>query len=140
MMNYKVVEELNDKQLDDLHRLFKNEWWTTTRQPTEIKRMVDNSSLVIGLINNETEELIGFARVITDTIYRAFIFDVIANENYRNNGIGTALMNSILEHPLVRDVDRVELYCPDRLVPYYEKVGFSTNVNGSNLMRYNKAK
>lgn len=139
-MNYKVVEELNDKQLNDLLRLFENEWWTKARQPSEIRRMIDNSSLVIGLINDETDELIGFARVLTDTIYRAVIFDVIANENFRNNGIGKLLMNSILKHPLVRDVDRVELYCPDRLVPYYKKFGFSTDVNGSNLMRYKKTK
>lgn len=137
-MNYSIVEKLNENQLNELHSLFKNEWWTQHRQLSEIRRMVDNSSVVIGLIHNETEELVGFARVITDTLYRAFIFDVITKETYRNSGIGSILMNSILEHPLVREVDRVELYCPDRLVGYYEKFGFSTDVNGSNLMRLKK--
>lgn len=138
MMNYRIVEKLNDKQLNELHSLFKNEWWTQHRELSEIRRMVDNSSVVVGLINNETDELIGFARVITDTLYRAFIFDVMTKESLRNNGIGTILMNYILEHPLIQDVDRVELYCPDRLVGYYEKFGFSTDVNGSNLMRLKK--
>ncbi|WP_231607388.1 GNAT family N-acetyltransferase [Fictibacillus sp. 18YEL24] len=137
-MNFTVVEELNDNQLEELHSLFKNEWWTQNRQPSEIKQMVNNSGVVIGLINDESKELVGFARVITDTLYRAFIFDVIAKESYRNSGIGTILMNNILSHPLVKDVDRVELYCPDRLISYYEKFGFSTDVNGSNLMRYKK--
>jgi predicted GNAT family N-acyltransferase len=136
--DYKVIEEFNENQLEELHSLFQNEWWTQKRQLSEIRRLLDNSSVVIGLVNDKTGELIGFARVISDTLYRAFIFDVIAKENYRNNGIGTILMNSILEHPLVREVERVELYCPDRLVPYYEKFGFSTDVNGSNLMRYKK--
>lgn len=134
-MKYKVIEEFSESQIIELHSLFKNEWWTQNRQLPEIKKMLDNSSVVIGLIHVETEELIGFARVITDSVYRAFIFDVMTKENFRNDGIGTILINSILEHPLVRDVDRVELYCPDRLVGYYEKFGFSTDVNGSNLMR-----
>lgn len=134
-MTYKVIEKLNEKQVDHLLALFKNEWWTRNRQTIDIKKMLENSNVVIGLIHEETEELIGFARVITDTVYRAFIFDVIAKEEYRNSGIGKILMDSILNHPLVRDVDRVELYCPDRLVSYYEKWGFSTDVNGSNLMR-----
>ncbi|MER2261498.1 MAG: GNAT family N-acetyltransferase [Psychrobacillus sp.] len=138
MDDFKVIEEFNENQLEELHSLFKNEWWTQKRQLSEIRKLLDNSSVVIGLVNDKTEELIGFARVISDTLYRAFIFDVIAKENYRNNGIGTILMNSILEHPQVRDVERVELYCPDRLVPYYEKFGFSTDVNGSNLMRNKK--
>ena len=90
------------------------------------------------MVNDKTGELIGFARVISDTLYRAFIFDVIAKENYRNNGLGTILMNSILEQPQVRDVERVELYSPDRLVPYYEKFGSSSDVNGSNLMKNKK--
>ncbi|WP_313892244.1 GNAT family N-acetyltransferase [Psychrobacillus sp.] len=138
-MNYKVIEELNESQLIELHSLFKNEWWTQIREIPDIRKMVDNSTVVIGLVHVETEELIGFARVITDTIYRAFIFDVMTKENFRNGGIGTILMNSILEHPLVRDVDRVELYCLDSLVEYYEKFGFSTDLNGSNLMRLNKS-
>lgn len=134
-MTYKVIEKLNEKQVDHLLALFKNEWWTRNRQTIDIKKMLENSNVVIGLIHEETEELIGFTRVITDTVYRAFIFDVIAKEEYRNSGIGKILMDAILNHPLVRDVDRVELYCPDRLVSYYEKWGFSTDVNGSNLMR-----
>ncbi|MFF2753126.1 GNAT family N-acetyltransferase [Psychrobacillus sp. NPDC058041] len=133
-----IIDEFNDNQLQDLHSLFKNEWWTKERELTEIRKMVENSAVVVGLVDNDTEELIGFARAITDTLYRAFIFDVIAKENSRNSGIGTILMNSILEHPLVREVDRVELYCPERLVGYYEKFGFSTDVNGSNLMRLKK--
>ncbi|MEI4770839.1 GNAT family N-acetyltransferase [Psychrobacillus sp. FJAT-51614] len=134
-MKYKVIEKLNDNQLNNLLALFKNEWWTQNRQLSDIKQMVENSNVVIGFINEETDELVGFARVITDTIYRAFIFDVIAKEEHRERGIGKILMNTILTHSLVKDVERVELYCPDRLVPYYEKWGFSTDVNGSNLMR-----
>lgn len=137
MDNFKVIEKLDENQIKELHSLFKNEWWTKKRQITETRKLLENSSVVIGLIHVKSGELIGFARVISDSIYRAFIFDVIVKENYRNDGIGTILMKSILKHPLVIDVERVELYCPDRLVSYYEKFGFSTDVNGSNLMRLN---
>ena len=138
MDQYKIIEKFDENQLVELHSLFKQEWWTQKRQLSEIRKLLDNSSVVVGLIDVENGELIGFARVISDTIYRAFIFDVIAKENYRNNGIGTILMNTILDHPHVRDVERVELYCPDRLVSYYERFGFSTDVNGTNLMRFKK--
>ena len=137
-MNYKIIEDFNENQLNELHSLFQNEWWTKDRNLSEIKKMVANSTVVIGLISEDTKELVGFARVITDTIYRAFIFDVIAKENYRKNGIGTLLMETLLRHPLVREVERIELYCPDRLVQYYEQFNFSTDVNGSHLMRLKK--
>lgn len=135
MDNFKIIEKFDEKRIEELHSLFKNEWWTQKRQITETRKLLENSSVVIGLIHVKSGELIGFARVISDSIYRAFIFDVIVKENYRNDGIGTILMKSILNHSHVKDVERVELYCPDRLVSYYEKFGFSTDVNGSNLMR-----
>jgi predicted GNAT family N-acyltransferase len=137
-MDYRVIQEFEESQLLDIHKLFKNEWWTQNRELNDIKQLVANSGVVLGVISNETGELVGFARVITDSLYRAFIFDVIANEQYRNTGIGKLLMNSILTHPKVVNVDRIELYCPDRLIHYYEKFGFSTDVNGSTLMRYKK--
>ncbi|MFC7371414.1 GNAT family N-acetyltransferase [Fictibacillus iocasae] len=134
-MSYKIIEEFNENELLQVHHLFQQEWWTKDRTMQDMKQMFKNSGLVVGVLDEETEELIGFARVITDTVYRAFIFDVIAKETARNKGIGSLLMKSILSHPRVSSVDRVELYCPDRLAPYYERFGFSTEVNGSRLMR-----
>jgi predicted GNAT family N-acyltransferase len=137
-LEYTVIEEFNDNQLQELHLLFKNEWWTQKREFSKVKELVSNSGVVIGVINNETSELVGFARAITDSLYRAFIFDAITKQQYRNSGIGSFLMNSLLSHSKIVNVDRVELYCPERLIPYYEKFGFSTDVNGSILMRLKK--
>lgn len=134
-MNYTVIQEFNEDLILEVYHLFKNEWWTQTRDPSAINKLISNSEVAIGILNKETNELVGFARVITDTLYRAFIFDVITKKTYRNKGIGTYLIKAILEHPKVAKVERIELYCPDRLVPYYEKFGFTTEVNGSKLMR-----
>ncbi|MBY6037238.1 GNAT family N-acetyltransferase [Fictibacillus nanhaiensis] len=134
-MNYRVVEKLNGIQLEELKQLFKNEWWTQERKSPDIEQMVENSTVVIGLIEEETGKLAGFARAISDTIYRAIIFDVIVHQDNRNNGLGILLMESMMNHPLIQKAERIELYCPDSLISYYEKFGFTTNVNGSNLMR-----
>ena len=101
----------------------------------DIQKMLELSHVKIGLVNEETDELVGFARAITDGIYRAFIFDVIVNEGGRKQGLGSILMRCLLDHPLLQKVERIELYCPERLISYYEQFGFSTDVNGSTLMR-----
>lgn len=134
-MNYTIVEDFNESLLEELQTLFKNEWWTKKRQLPDIREMISNSGVVIGIVNNEASELLGFGRAITDSQYRAFIFDVIIKEQYRSVGLGKLLLDSILSHPRIVNVERVELYCPERLVPYYEKFAFSTEVNGSKLMR-----
>ncbi len=134
-MVLKIVTIFTEKHLNDLFLLFQNEWWTKNRTNDDILKMLDLSHVAIGLVDSETDELVGFARAITDGIYRAFIFDVIVKGSDRNRGLGFTLMNSLLENSLIQSVERIELYCPERLVSYYEQFGFSTDVNGSTLMR-----
>ncbi|WP_342577071.1 GNAT family N-acetyltransferase [Psychrobacillus sp. FSL K6-2843] len=134
-MVLKIVTIFTEKHLNDLFLLFQNEWWTKNRTNDDILKMLDLSHVAIGLVDSETDELVGFARAITDGMYRAFIFDVIVKCSDRNRGLGFTLMNSLLENSLIQSVERIELYCPERLVSYYEQFGFSTDVNGSTLMR-----
>ncbi|WNB92435.1 GNAT family N-acetyltransferase [Bacillus sp. NEB1478] len=134
-MGYKVISSFDENQIEELTLLFKNEWWTQHRVKADIEKMLENSNVVIGLIDENDGKLVGFARAITDSVFRALIFDVIAHSHHRNDGIGKILMKNLLNHPLIKDVERVELYCPNRLTSYYEKFGFSTEVNGSQLMR-----
>ena len=137
-MVLKVVTNFSEKHLSDLQQLFQNEWWTKERNFSDIQTMIKLSHVTIGLVDQESDELVGFARAITDGLYRAFIFDVIIKESGRKQGNGLTLMNSLLNHSLLQGVERIELYCPERLVSYYEKFGFSTDVNGSTLMRLNE--
>ncbi|MEK3975236.1 GNAT family N-acetyltransferase [Psychrobacillus sp. FSL K6-1267] len=134
-MVLKIVTIFTEKHLNDLFLLFQNQWWTKNRTNDDILKMLDLSHVAIGLVDSETDELVGFARAITDGMYRAFIFDVIVKGSDRNRGLGFTLMNSLLENSLIQSVERIELYCPERLVSYYEQFGFSTDVNGSTLMR-----
>lgn len=134
-MVLKIVTIFTEKHLNDLFLLFQNEWWTKNRTNDDILKMLDLSHVAIGLVDSETDELVGFARAITDGMYRAFIFDVIVKGSDRNRGLGFTLMNSLMENSLIQSVERIELYCPERLVSYYEQFGFSTDVNGSTLMR-----
>jgi ribosomal protein S18 acetylase RimI-like enzyme len=46
---------------------------------------------------NDTDELIGFARILSDGIRHAYIMDVIVHSSYQNKGIGTALMNEVMK-------------------------------------------
>lgn len=129
------ITVFSEKHLYELQLLYQNEWWTKERSYDDIKKMLEFSHVKIGLVDQDTDELVGFARAITDGIYRAFIFDVIVNEKGRKQGNGSILMRYLLNHSLLTKVERIELYCPEHLVSYYEQFGFSTDVNGSTLMR-----
>ncbi len=132
-MEITVVEKLNESQIEKLHLLYQNEWFTKGRDLADIKAMLEKTSFVFGFCRSNTNEMIGFARVISDFVYKAFVFDVIVDPNFRNKGMGQYIMNTIFENPILEKVSHIELYCPENLVSYYKPLGF--NVRTSLLLR-----
>lgn len=128
-----LVHQLSDSQIAQLHQLYQNEWWSAGRSYTETETCVKNSSLIFALV--EAGELIAFARVLTDGVFKAFLFDVIIAPHKRQQGLGNQLLESIKSHSLIGSVKHLELYCVAELIPYYRQHGFTTAVGPIHLMR-----
>ena len=82
-----TIYALSDEHLIQLHQLYQQEWWSETRTLEDTRRGVQGSQLRIGLVD-EQDALIGFARVLTDYTFKAFIFDLIVRQDQRAQGIG----------------------------------------------------
>ena len=111
-----------DCYIDDLMNLYKNEWWTNTRNKEKVIKMLQNTTFVFGLVKDN--ELVAFSRVLSDKVYKAFIFDVIVRKDYRGQKLGEKLIETVLSYPELKNVKSFELYCKDDMVPFYEKFGF----------------
>ena len=102
------VETLTDEQINQLHALYQTAWCTSA---------------------------IAFARVLTDGVFKAFVFDVIVASEDRGRGVGGKLMDHIVAYSALARVKHIELYCLPDLIPFYERWGFSADVGGVVLMR-----
>ena len=123
-MDISIISKLNESQIEKLHMLYQNEWFTKGRSIDDVRIMLDNTTFVFGFCVPDSGELIGFARVISDSVYKAFIFDVIVDPCFRNNGLGHFIMDTIFRHPVLEKVSHIELYCPESLVSFYVPMGF----------------
>jgi predicted GNAT family N-acyltransferase len=130
-----VCYQLNRKHIEQLHALYQKESWSKDRTLEETQCVVEGSQLCIALIDEEGN-LAAFSRVLTDTIFKALIFDVIVHEKYRGEGLGSTLINTIKNHTALSRVKHFELYCLEELNDFYQKYGFSTEVSNMRLMRY----
>jgi GNAT superfamily N-acetyltransferase len=130
-----LIQRLERAHVAQLHELYQHEWWTQGRTREDVERMLDGTTYVFGFCTASDNRLVGFARVLTDGVFKGIIFDVIVASPYRRTGLGTRLMNAILEHPVLRTVRHLELYCLPGMVPFYEKWQFSTEVSGVKYMR-----
>jgi predicted GNAT family N-acyltransferase len=129
-----VIDRFTEDQLHQLHALYQQEWWTRDRTFVDSKKCVERSQICIGLIDG-SGKLQGFARVLTDYLFKALIFDVIVASNRRGTGLGKQLVSLILNHRELQTVKHVELYCLPEMSGFYAKLGFSSDVGQVNLMR-----
>lgn len=124
MKEHSIIHELSSKQIDQLLGLFKQMWWTKERTEDEVVTMLKNS-MSFGIVEQDSHDLVGYARVLTDEIKYAFIFDVMLAEHLRGNGLGKVLMDAIITHPRLRNIKNFELTCAPDMVGFYERFGFS---------------
>jgi ribosomal protein S18 acetylase RimI-like enzyme len=66
--------------------------------------------------------LAGFARAMSDGRV-AWIYDVVIAEPWRRSGVGTMLLELLLDHPAVRGVRHVRLGTRDAM-GFYRRLGF----------------
>lgn len=126
--------DLTPEQLDQLTDLFQEEWWKG-RQKADVGRLLRNAGPIFAFVDPSNEELVAFARAMTDGVYKAMIFDIIVKDTWRNTGLGRLLMETVMTDPALSGVKHRELYCLEDMVPFYEKWGFTSNLPGLFFMR-----
>jgi ribosomal protein S18 acetylase RimI-like enzyme len=105
-----------------LLRLYHQAPWAKHRTADQAQQMLGHTDLAITAWDGD--RLIGFARVLTDYVFRASIWDVIVDKHYHSRGIGTDLVKHILHHPVLKQVELFWL-CT-RMPGFYERLGFSS--------------
>ncbi|KAF3889868.1 MULTISPECIES: GNAT family N-acetyltransferase [Nostocales] len=130
---YRVVHHLTEHQISQLLDLYKQEFWSQKRKRDDVVKMLAATDIAIALVD-DSDQLIGFTRVLTDFVYRATIYDVIVKSTHRNKGLGSQLLDSVVNHPKLASVEQIALYCLPEMIPFYEKWNFTANTSGIQLM------
>lgn len=134
-MAVEMIDRLTDEQIEDLCALYQFEWWTKGRQLPDVRRMLQHTDVIVALCDAESRRLVAFARVLTDYVYKALVLDVIVAASHRNQGLGRALMDAIVNHTALKAVRHIELYCLPDLMPFYHRWGFTDDLGALRFMR-----
>lgn len=118
------LEHLTEQQTKDVYRLMRQQWWGGHRTLEQVQTMVAHSSLTIALAEQQTGRIVGFARTLTDFVFRATIYDVMVDTNYQGRGLGRQLLNTLCEHPRLQNVSLIYLACEPALFSFYRQWGF----------------
>lgn len=124
-MELEIIHGLDDDQVNRLMELYQGAWWATDRTISDVREMLAHTDIIFGFTEPETGNLVAFARVLTDYVYFALIFDVIVAAEHRHKGIGTYVIETVRKHPLISQIQNLELCCREEMKPFYRRCGFS---------------
>jgi GNAT superfamily N-acetyltransferase len=80
-----------------IHRYLSEEsYWAAGRTRAEVEASIEGSARVVGLYRESRQ--LGFARVISDGVTRAYLADVYVLPEARGRGLGVELVREAVEH------------------------------------------
>ncbi len=118
---YYISTESAELDLVFIHSyLSEQSYWAKGRSMDLVKRSIDNS-LCFGLYENGKQ--IGFGRVATDHVVFAWLMDLFIDPDYRGQGLGAMLVEYIVNHPSLKEVNGIGLRTEDAH-ELYSRFGF----------------
>ncbi len=99
----------------------KTSYWGKGRTIQQTKGTIENS-ICFGMYT-KAQKQIGFARVVTDTVFFGNIMDVIIDPHFQSKGLGKFFMEFILNHDRIKELQTITLKTKNAHA-FYEKYGF----------------
>jgi len=130
MINCVIRTDPSSFDLDLICAFIQQSYWGQGRARHRILESFKNSVCFGAFVESQQ---VGFARVVTDHVYHAYIFDLFVVAEHRKQGIAYALMTAILEHKQLREVTGFMLSTRDAH-GLYERFGFKTATDPSRYM------
>ena len=119
-----------DMDLDVIYGFLKTTFWGKSRTYEE-QQTAFNNSLNFGLFIDGRQ--VAYSRVMTDKVFFAYLLDVFVLKEHRGKGFSKIMLDQILKHSELKDIDKWMLATKDAH-GLYEPYGFETVKNPMMLM------
>ena len=126
-MDYEWLEA--EKRKGDLFLLYRSLGWqqVLNLEPSSLDQAMNSSWFVLYVYVGD--HLIGTGRVISDGVINAYICGIGVEAAYRNRGIGTGILNRMVEKCTSKKL-HIQLFCEEHLKSYFETKGFRVFAKG----------
>lgn len=126
----KITIKENNKDIKEFNLLYNSVGWGTYDEKIS-KRALDNTFYSVSIYDDE--KIIGYGRLIGDTICFMYIHDIIVVPEYQSKKIGTMIMNKLLEKisELKKENPSIRIYlgASKNRENFYEKFGFIKRID-----------
>lgn len=122
-MDYTISTDKARLDINLIHDFLSNRsYWAKRRSLAAVKTSIENTHC-FGLYDRDGQ-MIGFTRVLTDSVAFAYLMDVFILEPYRGQGLGQYLLDHVLHHSGIQA--KVWMLGTADAQGLYEKFGFQS--------------
>ena len=76
------------------------------------------------------DKLVGYIDCISNGVTDAYIQDLMVHPEYQGQGVGSELMNRMIDYLKANKVYMISVVFDESLKPFYERFGFYTMLSG----------
>ena len=131
---YTISTNKASLQIPVIHQYLSKESYWAANIPLSIVQKSIEGSLCFGIYHTGSQQQVAFARVITDNATFAYLADVFVVANHRKKGLSKWMMETIIQHPAIKNVRRFMLATKDAH-ELYKKYGFNSIEKPERLMQ-----
>jgi N-acetylglutamate synthase-like GNAT family acetyltransferase len=101
--------------------MLRGTYWARDRDRATTQRNVENAAVLLAA--HRGRELVATARVVAVQRKVNWLFDVVVADAERGRGLGSRVLQRILDHPALAEATRLFLDTRDAM-PFYQRFGF----------------
>ncbi len=121
---YVITDDPGQVDLDVVHGFLTGEsYWRRTITREQVETAVRMSLPLSVHLATSRPTMVGFVRVVTDTVTHAWLDDLFVIREHRRRGLGGALVAAALAHPAVRGAE-LQLLLTQDAHELYARHGF----------------
>ncbi len=105
----------------DVVGLYRTQGWWPEREAARVAEVL-TAGPAVGAWRDQ--QLVGFARAVTDGVFRAYLEDLVVSPDFRGRGIGHLLVRRLVN--LLPPTAITSLFCAPELADFYVKEGFGS--------------
>lgn len=109
--------------------------WSSPLTNTQHFRILEKSQYLVLALDTDTNQVVGFINALSDEVNFAFIPMLEVLPDYQNKGIGTQLMETMLEQ--LSTITCIDLTCDQELQAFYQRFSMLKS-HGMILRKYLK--
>ncbi|WP_165040366.1 GNAT family N-acetyltransferase [Dysgonomonas sp. ZJ709] len=123
-------------EINSFFALYESTGWNNSEGKTkeELYNAIEKSWYIISAFADNN--LIGFGRVISDGYLHAFIVDLIILPEYKQQGIGTEILNRLVDQIKSAGINDIQLFCAKEKKEFYLKNNFEERSPDAPGMQY----